>query len=49
MIRADPLGQDAAIIGEVTDQYPGKVFMETAVGGRRLVDMLTGDQLPRIC
>jgi hydrogenase expression/formation protein HypE len=49
IIRADVSGRDAAIIGEVTDQNPGKVFMETAIGGRRLVDMLTGEQLPRIC
>ena len=49
IIRADGFGRDAAIIGEVTDQNPGKVFMETAIGGRRLVDMLTGEQLPRIC
>ncbi|MDT8380529.1 MAG: AIR synthase-related protein, partial [Desulfotignum sp.] len=49
IIRADVFGRDAAIIGDVTDQDPGKVFMETAIGGRRLVDMLTGEQLPRIC
>jgi hydrogenase expression/formation protein HypE len=49
IIQADVFGKDAAIIGEVTDQHPGRVFMETAVGGRRLVDMLTGEQLPRIC
>ncbi|MCA1793637.1 MAG: hydrogenase expression/formation protein HypE, partial [Desulfobacteraceae bacterium] len=49
IIRADQFGKDAAIIGEVTDQHPGKVFLETAIGGRRMVDMLTGEQLPRIC
>jgi len=49
IIQADQFGKNAAIIGEVTDQYPGKVFLETAIGGRRLVDMLTGEQLPRIC
>jgi len=49
IIRTDPFGKDAALIGEVTDQYPGKVFLQTAIGGRRLVDMLTGEQLPRIC
>ncbi len=49
VIRADAFGKNAAIIGEVTDQHPGKVFMETAIGGQRLVDMLTGEQLPRIC
>jgi hydrogenase expression/formation protein HypE len=49
IIRADAFGGDAAVIGEVTDQDPGKVFLRTAIGGRRLVDMLTGEQLPRIC
>jgi hydrogenase expression/formation protein HypE len=49
IIRNDPFGKDAAIIGEVTDQNPGKVFLQTAIGGRRRVDMLTGEQLPRIC
>ncbi len=49
IIQADQFGTDAAIIGEVTDHLPGKVFLETAIGGRRLVDMLTGEQLPRIC
>ncbi|HKK98681.1 MAG TPA: hydrogenase expression/formation protein HypE [Desulfotignum sp.] len=49
IIQADPFGTDAAIIGEVTDHLPGKVFLETAIGGRRMVDMLTGEQLPRIC
>ncbi|HSL61503.1 MAG TPA: hydrogenase expression/formation protein HypE [Desulfotignum sp.] len=49
IIRADRFGADAAVIGEVTDRDPGRVFLQTAVGGRRPVDMLTGDQLPRIC
>jgi len=48
-IRSSPYGQDARIIGEVTGAYPGKVVMETAIGGTRILDMLTGEQLPRIC
>jgi hydrogenase expression/formation protein HypE len=48
-IRQDPCGQDACIIGAVTADHPGQVVMETRVGGRRIVDMLTGEQLPRIC
>jgi hydrogenase expression/formation protein HypE len=48
-MRAHPLGRDAAIIGEVTDRHPGMVTMRTAFGTTRIVDMLTGDQLPRIC
>lgn len=48
-IRTDPCGADAAVIGEVVPDHPGKVVMETGIGGERIVDMLTGDQLPRIC
>ncbi len=42
-------GRDAAVIGEVTDAPVGMVLLETAVGGTRMVDMLQGEQLPRIC
>jgi hydrogenase expression/formation protein HypE len=42
-------GRDAAIIGEVTRQHPGKVVMKTKLGPSRIVDMLTGELLPRIC
>lgn len=42
-------GRDAAIIGEVVSDHPGKVVLQTNVGGRRIVDMLVGEQLPRIC
>ncbi len=49
IIRQDEFGKDAVIIGEVTDKDPGKVFLETAIGGSRIVDMLTGEQLSRIC
>jgi hydrogenase expression/formation protein HypE len=48
-LRADPLGADAAIIGEVTDAHAGMVMLKTAVGGSRVLDMLVGDPLPRIC
>ncbi|NND32836.1 MAG: hydrogenase expression/formation protein HypE [Saprospiraceae bacterium] len=44
-----PKGQRAAVIGEVTEDHPGQVVLEGSVGGRRVVNMLTGDQLPRIC
>lgn len=44
-----PHGKDAAVIGTVTDTVPDKVYMRTLAGGNRIVDMLTGDQLPRIC
>ena len=48
-MRRHPLGRDAAIIGEVTASGPGRVQMETVVGGMRSVEMLAGEQLPRIC
>ncbi|GFO64653.1 hydrogenase expression/formation protein HypE [Geomonas paludis] len=48
-MRRHPLGKDAAIIGEVTETSAGKVQMETLVGGVRGVEMLAGEQLPRIC
>ncbi len=48
-IQANPYGKDAAVIGEVVDDHHGQVIMETRIGGSRIVDMLAGEQLPRIC
>ena len=48
-LRSHPLGKEAAIIGEVTTEPAGRVAMETVVGGMRGVEMLAGEQLPRIC
>jgi hydrogenase expression/formation protein HypE len=48
-MQANELGREAAIIGEVTGEHPGFVTMRTRVGGTRVVDMLSGEQLPRIC
>ncbi|HEY6493821.1 MAG TPA: hydrogenase expression/formation protein HypE [Trebonia sp.] len=48
-LRAHPLGEQAAIIGRVTTEPPGIVQLKTAFGGTRIVDMLVGDPLPRIC
>jgi len=48
-LRALPAGKDAAIIGEVRDEPPGRVLGRTTFGGHRLIDMLVGDPLPRIC
>ncbi|MDD3312687.1 MAG: hydrogenase expression/formation protein HypE, partial [Pseudodesulfovibrio sp.] len=45
----DPLGRDARRIGTITDANPGKVVMVTQLGGKRLLGMLEGEQLPRIC
>ena len=47
--RQHPLGRDACIIGEVRAEPPGLVILHTAFGGTRIVDMLVGEQLPRIC
>lgn len=48
-LKADENGKDAAIIGEVTTTHPGKVIMKSRIGGKRIVNYLTGEQLPRIC
>ena len=48
-LQNEPEGLNAAIIGEVTNDYPGKVIMKSAIGGKRIVTYLTGEQLPRIC
>jgi hydrogenase expression/formation protein HypE len=48
-MRSHPLGRDAATIGEVVDEHSAMVTMKTRVGGTRIVDMLSGEQLPRIC
>jgi hydrogenase expression/formation protein HypE len=48
-LRAHPLGEQAAIIGEITAEPPGLVTLKTVFGGTRIVDLLVGDPLPRIC
>ena len=48
-LRSHETGRDAAIVGEVREDPPGMVLLETAFGGSRVVDMLAGDPLPRIC
>jgi hydrogenase expression/formation protein HypE len=48
-MRAHPLGSDAAIIGEVVADNPGMVLMKTEIGGTRVLDVMFGEQLPRIC
>jgi len=48
-LRAHPSGSQAAVIGRVTDEQPGIVQLKTAFGGTRIVDLLVGDPLPRIC
>jgi hydrogenase expression/formation protein HypE len=48
-MKSDPLGRASCRIGEVVSDNPGRVFLRTRIGGHRLVDMLRGEQLPRIC
>ena len=48
-LKAHPLGQEAALIGEVVADHPGRVVLRSRIGGQRIVDMLSGEQLPRIC
>jgi hydrogenase expression/formation protein HypE len=48
-MRGHPLGRDAAIVGTVTADHPGMVVLRSRVGGHRVVTLLAGEQLPRIC
>ena len=48
-MRGHELGAHAAVIGEVTERYPGKLTLRTAFGGSRVLQKLSGAQLPRIC
>lgn len=48
-MRRSPYGEDAAIIGEVAEGPAGKVYVKTGFGATRIMDMLVGEQLPRIC
>ncbi|HXE54334.1 MAG TPA: hydrogenase expression/formation protein HypE [Tepidisphaeraceae bacterium] len=49
VMRKHPLGQNAAIVGEVVEDHPGMVVLKSLVGGERVVTLLAGEQLPRIC
>jgi hydrogenase expression/formation protein HypE len=49
IMRTHPLGRNAAIIGHIVQDHPGMVTMHSVVGGERVVTMLAGEQLPRIC
>jgi hydrogenase expression/formation protein HypE len=48
-IQSHKYGKEAMIIGEIQEKNPGKVFIKSKIGGRRVVGMLAGEQLPRIC
>jgi hydrogenase expression/formation protein HypE len=49
IMKENELGKEAAIIGHIVSDHPGKVVLRTSTGGKRIIDSLTGDQLPRIC
>lgn len=49
IMRRDRNGTLAKSIGEVSSEYKGRVYLNTGSGGKRLVEMLSGEQLPRIC
>ena len=48
-MRAHPLGRDASVVGTVVPDHPGMVILRSRVGGERVVTLLSGEQLPRIC
>jgi hydrogenase expression/formation protein HypE len=48
-LKAHPYGKAAAVIGEVRQDSPGRVLLHTSIGGTRLLDMMAGEMLPRIC
>ena len=49
IMRKHELGKESAVIGEITGSHPGKGWIDTGIGGKRIIDMLSGEQLPRIC
>ncbi|MEM6404350.1 MAG: AIR synthase-related protein, partial [Cyanobacteria bacterium P01_D01_bin.116] len=49
VMKSHPTAKDAAIIGKVTNSSPGIVSLKTSFGAERIIDMLVGEQLPRIC
>jgi hydrogenase expression/formation protein HypE len=48
-MRAHPLGRNAAVVGKVVAEHPGMVTLRSRIGGERVVTLLAGEQLPRIC
>jgi hydrogenase expression/formation protein HypE len=49
VLRRHPLGSEAVVIGQATAEHAGLVVMKTRIGGERIVDVMSGEQLPRIC
>jgi hydrogenase expression/formation protein HypE len=48
-VNRDPYGKKGCFIGDVVEDHPGRVVLQTRIGGERIVEMLAGEQLPRIC
>jgi hydrogenase expression/formation protein HypE len=48
-MKKNPLGKDARVIGKVVKDHPGLVTIKTSIGTSRILEMLSGEQLPRIC
>ena len=48
-MRSSPYGEESVIIGEITDQPAGRVLLRTTIGSTRVLDMMAGEMLPRIC
>jgi hydrogenase expression/formation protein HypE len=49
IMKQDKLGKNSAVIGRIVSEHPRKVALKTITGGRRILDQMTGDLLPRIC
>ncbi|MBN2158538.1 MAG: hydrogenase expression/formation protein HypE [Spirochaetes bacterium] len=49
ILKETPEGKEAAIIGDINKEFPGRAYVETTIGGRRILPLLTEEQLPRIC
>jgi hydrogenase expression/formation protein HypE len=49
ILKKHKFGSNAAIVGEIVNEHPSKVVMQSSIGGKRMVDMLSGEMLPRIC
>lgn len=49
IMKNHPLGKKSSIIGNITGNHPGRAWLRTSIGGKRIIDMLAGEQLPRIC
>jgi hydrogenase expression/formation protein HypE len=48
-MKAHEHAYETRVIGEIVDDHPGRAWLKTSIGGNRIIDMLAGEQLPRIC